>query len=69
MKMSGPQLEEDAPAPAAPDFLPSYPTVDSYSQGTLRQILVSTKHSNQLPGDKREDWDYYSTFPGFRRCS
>ena len=27
---------------------------------------MATKASNSLPGDKRADWDYYSTFPGFR---
>ena len=47
-------------------FMPSYPTVDAYSQASLRRILMATKASNSLPGDKKADWDYYSTFPGFR---
>ena len=47
-------------------FMPSFPTVDSYSQASLRRILMATKASNSLPGDKKADWDYYSTFPGFR---
>ena len=51
---------------ASKPFLPSFPTVDSYSQASLRRILMATKASNSLPGDKRADWDYYSTFPGFR---
>ena len=41
-------------------------TVDSFSSAALRQILLATKHSNSLPGEKREDWDYYDTFSGFR---
>jgi hypothetical protein len=47
------------------EFLPSFPTVESFSQAALRQTILCTKHSGQLPGEK--DWDYYSTFPGFRR--
>jgi len=47
-------------------FLPSFPTIDSFSQSALRSILLSSKHSNQLPGEKKADWDYYSTFPAFR---
>jgi len=27
---------------------------------------MATKASNQLPGDREGDWDYYTTFPGFR---
>jgi hypothetical protein len=35
-------------------------------QVNLRRILMATKLSNDLPGEKRADYDYYSTFAGFR---
>lgn len=54
------------PPPAAPEFVPGYPNVDMYSAATLRQILLATKHSNSIPGERRADWDYYDTFSGFR---
>merc|ERR1719219_2701907 len=54
----------DRPPPSP--FLPGYETVDSFKSATLSQILRATKHSNSLPGEKREDWDYYDTFSGFR---
>jgi len=31
----------------------------------LEQILLATKHSNAIPGDKKV-WNYYDTFRGFR---
>jgi len=54
--------------PPAPEqeFLPGFSTVDAYSQASLRQILLATKHSNAIPGEKKADWDYYDTFNGFR---
>jgi len=48
------------------EFLPGFPSVDSYSQAALKQIMMTTKSSNSIPGEKREDWDYYDTFKGFR---
>jgi hypothetical protein len=36
------------------------------TQVNLRRILLATKLSNDLPGEKRADYDYYSTFAGFR---
>ena len=54
------------PPNSGQEFLPGFPTVDAYSQASLRQILLATKHSNAIPGDKRDDWDYYDTFSGFR---
>lgn len=47
-------------------FVDGYKDSGSYSQDALRSILVATKASNELPvaGD---DFDYYSTFPGFRQ--
>lgn len=49
------------------DFLPGFATVDQFSQANLRKILLATKYSNELPADKKTDWDYYTTFPGFRQ--
>ena len=51
---------------AGEQFLPGHSTVDMYSAATLRQILLATKHSNAVPGERRADWDYYDTFAGFR---
>ena len=59
--MSGSSLD-----PATPVFLPGHNTVDSFSTAALRQILLATKYSNSVPGEKRADWDYYDTFSGFR---
>ena len=57
-----------SPGPPAqcPQFVPGYPTVDMYSAASLRQILLATKYSNSIPGERRDDWDYYDTFSGFR---
>ena len=52
--------------PEAPEFVPGYPNVDMYSAASLRQVLLATKHSNSIPGERRADWDYYDTFSGFR---
>ena len=60
--MSGTQ---PGPGPP-PEFVPGYPNVDMYSAASLRQILLATKHSNSIPGERRADWDYYDTFSGFR---
>ena len=54
------------PPPGQAQFVPGFPTVDMYSSATLRQILLATKYSNSIPGEKRADWDYYDTFSGFR---
>jgi len=61
----GSQDGTGAPPTTEKEFLPGFPTVDAYSQASLRQILLATKHSNAIPGDKK-DWDYYDTFSGFR---
>lgn len=62
LSMSGTQ---PGPGPP-PEFVPGYPNVDMYSAASLRQILLATKHSNSIPGERRADWDYYDTFSGFR---
>ena len=54
------------PSNSEKEFLPGFPTVDAFSQASLRQILLATKHSNAIPGEKKSDWDYYDTFNGFR---
>ncbi|GFS76195.1 hypothetical protein NPIL_472231 [Nephila pilipes] len=46
-------------------FVNGYKDASSYSQEALRSILVATKSSNDLPA-AGDDFDYYSTFPGFR---
>jgi len=51
---------------AQEEFLPGYSSIDAYSQASLKQILLSTKYSNAIPGEKKSDWDYYDTFSGFR---
>ena len=51
---------------AKEEFLPGYSSIDAYSQASLKQILLSTKYSNAIPGEKKSDWDYYDTFSGFR---
>ena len=61
----GSQDGAGAPPTPEPEFLPGFATVDAYSQASLRQILLATKLSNAIPGDKK-DWDYYDTFSGFR---
>ena len=48
-------------------FLPGYPTIDKYTQESLKRINLATKASNAIPSDRKEDWDYYSTFKGFRQ--
>ena len=50
--MSGTQ---PGPGPP-PEFVPGYPSVDMYSAASLRQILLATKHSNSIPGERRADW-------------
>ncbi|XP_023327767.1 exosome component 10-like [Eurytemora carolleeae] len=49
------------------EFLPGFGSVDEFTQANLKKILHATKLSNDLPGEKREDFDYYSTFPEFRK--
>jgi len=49
------------------EFLPGYPTIDQFTQTNLKRILGITKISNDLPGENREDYDFYSTFPEFRK--
>ena len=47
-------------------FLPGYPTLESYTQDLLRTMSAAIKSSNSLPCDRKEDWDYYTTFKSFR---
>ena len=49
------------------EFLPGYPNIDRFTQECLKRINTATKASNAIPSDRKEDWDYYSTFKDFRQ--
>ena len=49
------------------DFLPGYSNIDRFTQESLKRINLATKASNAIPSDRKEDWDYYSTFKAFRQ--
>ena len=49
------------------NFLPMYPTIDNFVQESSKKIQSATKASNAIPSDRKEDWDYYSTFKAFRQ--
>jgi hypothetical protein len=51
------------------DFLPGFPNLDSFNQESLKAIAMATKASNSIPSDRKEDWDYYTTFKSFRQVS
>lgn len=51
------------------EFLPGYPTLESYTQDLLRTMSSAIKASNSMPCDRKEDWDYYTTFKSFRDVS
>ena len=41
--------------------------VDQVVNKCLRSAARATASSNAVPGEKKQDWDYYSTFPGYMR--
>ncbi|XP_060085137.1 exosome component 10-like [Ylistrum balloti] len=47
------------------EFLPGIKDVTEFTQKTLRAVLQATKSSNDLPA-AGDDFDYYSSFQGFR---
>ncbi|XP_033763872.1 exosome component 10-like [Pecten maximus] len=47
------------------EFLPGIKDVTEFTQKTLRAVLQATKSSNELPA-AGDDFDYYSSFQGFR---
>ena len=49
------------------DFLEGYPTVDDYSSRCMKTIAKATASSGGIPADKKQDWDYYTTFKSFRQ--
>ena len=48
-------------------FLPNHQTIDIFMKESLMKINGATKASNAIPCDRKEDWDYYSTFKAFRQ--
>ena len=48
------------------DFLPECGPLDSFHAAALKKVSLATKSSNGLPSEKKEDFDYYSSFSGFR---
>eukprot|EP00095_Tigriopus_kingsejongensis_P003605 snap_masked-scaffold1570_size35393-processed-gene-0.9 protein:Tk03605 transcript:snap_masked-scaffold1570_size35393-processed-gene-0.9-mRNA-1 annotation:"exosome component 10" len=49
-----------------PDFLPGHSDLDQFSQSCLRTIGKAIQASNQLPSREKKNFDFYSTFKGFR---
>ncbi|XP_054712256.1 exosome component 10-like [Uloborus diversus] len=59
-------MTEENSRPVDSDFIISgFKDASSYSQESLRSILLATRASNALPA-AGDDYDYYSTFQGFR---
>ena len=48
-------------------FLPNHQTIDIFMNESSIKINSATKASNAIPCDRKEDWDYYSTFKAFRQ--
>ncbi|XP_015928084.2 exosome complex component 10 [Parasteatoda tepidariorum] len=46
-------------------FVPGFKDASSFSQTVLRTVVGATKASNELPSSG-DNFDYYSTFPGFK---
>lgn len=51
------------------EFLDGFPNLDSFNQEALRAIALATKASNGIPSDRKEDWDFYTTFKSFRQVA
>lgn len=51
------------------EFLPDFSTLDQFNQEALRSIALATKASNEIPSDRKEDWDFYTTFKSFRQVT
>ena len=69
MNKAKPAKEENSQIKAEKieEFLPGFSTIDQFTRDMLKTLNFSTKSSNGIPSDRKEDWDYYSTFKGFRR--
>lgn len=55
--------EEDNPQA----FLDGCPTVDDFTGQCMKTIARATQASSGIPADKKQDWDYYTTFKSFRQ--
>ena len=51
------------------EFLPNFTNLDQFNQEALRAIALATKNSNGIPSDRKEDWDFYTTFKSFRQVT
>ena len=51
------------------EFLPNFSNLDQFNQEALRAIALATKNSNGIPSDRKEDWDFYTTFKSFRQVT
>ena len=51
------------------DFLPGFANLDQFNQEALKSIALATKASNGIPSDRKEDWDFYTTFKSFRQVT
>jgi hypothetical protein len=61
-------MSDPATTPTSSEsFLPGVATLDEFSSQLLRQMSRATQSSNRLPSDRKQDWDYYNTFSGFRQ--
>ena len=49
------------------DFIKGFKSLDEFNQETLKAIALATKTSNAIPSDRKEDWDFYTTFKSFRQ--
>ena len=48
------------------EFLPGYESLDRYFEDSLKAIANLAKSSNEIPSNRKEDWDFYSSFSDFR---
>ena len=51
------------------EFLPDFASLDQFNQEALRALALATKASNGIPSDRKEDWDFYTTFKSFRQVT
>ena len=51
------------------EFLPGFANLDQFNQEALKSIALATKASNGIPSDRKEDWDFYTTFKSFRQVT
>ena len=49
------------------EFLAGYESLDKYFEEALKTVAKLAKFSNEIPSDRKQDWDYYSSFADFRK--